>query len=555
MQVHSLSRRIVLVTLLALVPAVVVVLWTVVFLHDARTQEIHAEALGNAELAYQEMERVLGGAEGVLRVIAQAPVVAAHNTDSCAEFVGRVLRALPYLASITISDPDGSVWCLPDPTESPLYIGDRPYFQDALRSSDLITGLFTVDRATGRNVLPIALRLGGSDGRVLGVVAAYPDLGWFQSIIEQRALPPGDSITIADREGRILARVPEPDRFVGTVIPDDFQRLVRASLPGSEELISQDGTKRIIGYYPPAYGKGDIYVSTGTSYDPAFALVNVAATSGLLILLVGAVAAGFLTAYTSRAYIVRPFNRLSETVEAWRSNDTEPRSLLTKEDGEIGTLGMLLDSFMDELVASRAARRKAEDQRVLMALELNHRVKNLLTLIDVVARKTFSDLDAKDEIRTFSARLHSIAAANDLLLEGNSHATSLRQVVEASTKPFHEGHSAQFQIEGPDLELPSGSTVALGMALHELCTNAAKYGALSTKEGRVSIKWSATAREDGPGFELLWQETGGPPVSPPKRTGFGSVIVQRALEQSIKGRVEVSFDRTGFSCRINAPLT
>lgn len=550
MRVHSLALRLLLVTTLALVPAVVILVWNVLFVREVRTAEVHAEARKTAELTYLEMERVLAGAEAVLRVIEAAPVVQSQNADACSVFLRRTIEALPYLASLSIANTEGVAWCLPRGAAPTVSIVDRLYFQDALNSSSLLVGHYTVDRVTGEEVLPIALRLEDDVGTVIGVVSAYPKLAWFQSILEQRSLDPGNSITIADRDGTILARTPQPESFVGTVIPEEFQRLVRAPAPGSEALTSQDGTRRVIGYIPTSFGTADLYVSVGIAYDPAFALVTSIATSGLLIWIAGAFGVALFALHTSRVAIVRPFNRLVATVEAWRKKETSARSGMREADGEIGRLGAALDTFMDELIATRKERQRVEEQRRLLSQELNHRVKNLLTLVQIVARQTFAKLDARQEVQTFSSRLRAIADANDLLLQDDTHAAPIRMIVKNTIAPFGADQGARFTVRGPDLMLSSAWTVALQMALHELCTNASKYGALSTDDGVVTITWSA----ENSLFELVWDESRGPTVLPPDRTGFGSTVIQQALEQSLNGKVELEFLPSGLVCRITAPL-
>lgn len=552
MKFQSLSQRIVLVTCLALVPAVAIVISNVLSLRENRTREVQAQVLKTAELVHLELERIVSGAENVLRVVATSMVVQRHDPEDCSAFADRIVLALPYLATVTITDPDGTVWCHPTFVAKSVFVGDRPYFKEAMTTDDRVIGVFTVERATGRNVLPIALRYQGPDGQTAGVVSAYLDLDWLQKTVEEHDLSPGSSLTIADFDGRIMARNPQPEKFVGTVIPDDFQRLVRAEAPGTEEVLSQDGTKRIIGYVPAADDNDRIYVSTGVAVDAAYAMVARSAASGLYIWIIGAVAAIMLAAYTSRVSIVRPFNRLVTTIDAWRKGDTDARSGMSDAQGEIGQVGISLDAFMDELVKSRAARAKAEEQRSLMAQELGHRVRNLLTMIQVVARQTFSQVDAKEAVATFSARLRSLAEANDLLLNDQWQVAPLRHIIETSIGPFRDKAVEQFVLTGPMLNVTSATTMALGMALHELCTNAAKYGALSTKTGSVLMTWEVSPEDI---FSLTWEERGGPPVATPSRSGFGSRVIRQVLEQSISGSVKVDYRETGLICRITAPVT
>lgn len=543
-----------MIAALALFPAFIIVISNAVSLRESRTVEIHAEARKAAELASLEIERILDGTESVLAVIVAAPVVARRDRTGCIEFIERILDSLPYLASIALLEPDGSVWCTPNRGPGEVQLGDRPYFQDAITTTERITGVFTVGRRTGRNLLPVALRHDTGAGEVAGVATAYIDLDWLQSTLEQRSFARGSSLTIADRDGRILARQPEPERFVGTLIPEAFQRLVNGAEPGTEEIVSQDGTRRVIGYFPVNATPTGIYVSSGLAVETALAPVRRLAVVGVSISIVGMLVAVSIAAYTSQVFIVRPFERLIRTIDAWRKGETSVRSGMSDQQGEIARLGAALDAFMDELLESRAARVKAEEQRKMLAQELNHRIKNLLALIQAVARQTFADTAAREAVNTFGARLRAIADANNLLLQDGWQAATMPSLVETCTAPFRDGRPGQFAINGPDQLLSSGAALAFGMALHELCTNAAKYGALSVDTGQVLISWSVHAGGDDR-FALTWAEKGGPPVTTPTRTGFGSKVIRQVLEQQIRGRVNVTYAATGVVCTITAPVS
>jgi two-component sensor histidine kinase len=543
-----------LVTGLALAPAVAIVIYNVATLRDSRTNEIHTNALKSAELAALELERIISGTDSVMTVMARSPVVARRDGVECSAFLERIVAGLPFLSSISVIGPDGIVWCMPEQPDTELYVGDRPYFIEAAQTDDRVTGIFTVSRITNRRVLPIARRYTTPEGALQGIVTGYIDLDWLQATIEERTHSPGSSLTIADRDGRILARTPAPEEFVGTVIPGPYQRLVNATEPGSEELVSQDGTRRFLGYYPVSVVPEGIYVSSGVSSDEAFAPLRHLALTGTVISLLGMATAFVLAAYTSRAFIVRPFEHLIETVDAWRTGEVQARSNMTPDDGEIGRVGFALDSFMDELLATRAARLEAEGERRLLAAELNHRIKNLLTLIQAVARQTFAHVTETDAVATFGARLRAMAAASDLLLEDQWQAAPLSKVVETSIAPFRDVRTDPFKVKGPSLLVYSGAALSMGMALHELCTNAAKYGALSVQTGHVKITWSVAEQNGEDMLTLVWAEHGGPAVAQPKRSGFGSMVIKQVLAQKISGQVDMELCKEGLVCRISAPV-
>ena len=197
--------------------------------------------------------------------------------------------------------------------------------------------------------------------------------------------------------------------------------------------------------------------------------------------------------------------------------------------------------------------RKAEErQRELLLHELNHRVKNTLAVVQSMATQSLRDPRVPPETReAFEGRLMALAAAHDLLTQESWEAAQLRTVVEAALRPFDAEH--RFEVSGPDLRLRPQAAVSLTLALHELATNATKYGALSNKTGIVSVTWSVSMGEL-PMFRLIWQEQGGPDVTPPARSGFGSRLIQKGLAGELGGPVTVTFLREGLLCIVEAPL-
>jgi len=185
--------------------------------------------------------------------------------------------------------------------------------------------------------------------------------------------------------------------------------------------------------------------------------------------------------------------------------------------------------------------------------ELKHRVKNTLTVVGAVAAQTFRDAASKADLAKYQGRLAAFGRAHDLLTAANWATAPLHEVIGTALAPYRTG-DGRFAVSGPSLEVRSRQAFALSLAIHELATNALKYGALSVEGGRVSITWSAEQSAGGPQFVLAWRETGGPPASPPSGTGFGSRLISRVLTDGFRGTVETSFDADGLLCRLTAPL-
>lgn len=190
-------------------------------------------------------------------------------------------------------------------------------------------------------------------------------------------------------------------------------------------------------------------------------------------------------------------------------------------------------------------RKRAEEQRDLLVGELFHRVNNTLATVQAIAAQTFRD---KKEKAVFASRLRALSAAHSSLAKESWQSTPLTALVWSAVRPHTGPSEDRFTVHGPDMRIQPHSAVALSMAIHELCTNAAKYGALSREGGRISIEW----RIDG-SFTFRWTESGGPAVAPPGRRGFGSVMIERALAAQ-GGQAQVDYRPEGVVCTINAPI-
>ena len=194
-------------------------------------------------------------------------------------------------------------------------------------------------------------------------------------------------------------------------------------------------------------------------------------------------------------------------------------------------------------------KRNEERQRLLLT-ELNHRVKNTLAVVQGLAHQTFKpDLVAPEVMRAFEGRLGALAGAHDLLMKQTWEATPIHSVIAAAVAPF-ETTEKRFAISGPEILLIPSATVSLALGMHELATNAAKYGALSSDSGSVAIEWTVESGE----MDLLWREEGGAPVSPPTRKGFGTRLLQHALARDFGGTVDIDYAAAGVRVRLRAPL-
>lgn len=199
-------------------------------------------------------------------------------------------------------------------------------------------------------------------------------------------------------------------------------------------------------------------------------------------------------------------------------------------------------------------RRRADEHRKTLMDELNHRVKNTMAVIQSIASQTLGHASTLDEARdAFESRLLNLARIHDTLTLENWQSAELGDIVADTVKP-HAGGENRFRIEGQNVRLAPRAVLAISMAIHELGTNAVKYGALSSEHGHVVIVW----RIEGEGADrrlfLHWEESGGPTVAEPKRKGFGSRLIERALASELGGEVRVNYQSSGLACTILAPF-
>ncbi|ERP86407.1 histidine kinase [Labrenzia sp. C1B10] len=196
-------------------------------------------------------------------------------------------------------------------------------------------------------------------------------------------------------------------------------------------------------------------------------------------------------------------------------------------------------------------KRENERQMHLVMRELTHRSKNLLAVIQAMARQTAARSDNTEEfVESFAARLQAMAASHDLLVSQSWYGADLKELVLAHLAQSIDPGSPQIEIEGDPHSITADAAQNLGLALHELTTNAAKYGALSVLGGKLSVSWTTV---DGK-IRLVWKERGGPEVVPPRRNGFGRMLLERLVGPALDGDVTIDFAPEGVSCVIEFPV-
>jgi PAS domain S-box-containing protein len=215
----------------------------------------------------------------------------------------------------------------------------------------------------------------------------------------------------------------------------------------------------------------------------------------------------------------------------WASGEMMP---LKDEAGE--TQGFL------KILRDRTEHQQAEQRQAMLTQELAHRVKNTLAIVQAISSQTFKgEIPFAQARESFNARLMALSQAHDVLMQGSWSEASLRVLLESVSTVHAHGDPARFHVSGPDIKLGARAALSFALVLHELGTNAVKYGALSVPDGRVSVTWELIPDDAGQRLRFAWRETGGPKVVPPSRAGFGTRLIEHSFRQHSDGTVELRY--------------
>jgi len=228
----------------------------------------------------------------------------------------------------------------------------------------------------------------------------------------------------------------------------------------------------------------------------------------------------------------------------WASGEMMP---LKDETGE--TQGFL------KILRDRTEHQQAEQRQAMLTQELAHRVKNTLAIVQAISAQTFKGEISFAEARlSFNARLMALSQAHDVLMQGSWSEASLRVLLESVSAVHAHSDQVRFRMSGPDIKLGARAALSFALVLHELGTNAVKYGALSVPAGRVLVEWELVPDDAGQRLRFAWREIGGPKVAPPSRVGFGTRLIEHSFRQHSGGTVELLYLPEGVVMELDFPL-
>lgn len=276
--------------------------------------------------------------------------------------------------------------------------------------------------------------------------------------------------------------------------------------------------------------------------------------------MLGRPAALFFTIEDRQAGI--PHGEMQRSIQDGRASDE--RWHLKKDGSRFWASGEMMPLKNDagtvegfvKIIRDQTERHLAEERQTFLTNELAHRVKNTLAIVQAISAQTFRGEIPFDVARdSFNARLMALSRAHDVLMHNSWTAASLRELVSGAAELHCAGDPGRFHYAGPDIRVGPGAALAFALVLHELCTNATKYGALSAPHGKVSVLWECVDEDTEQTLWFRWEERGGPPVSTPEKVGFGSRLIEHSFRQHSGGGVDLEYAPQGVRLTVKFPLS
>ncbi len=357
----SLTVRLIILVLIAICPAIVIQGYNEYELRKAREADIRQQVVQITKQFGEEIGELREGARQLLLALAQLTPVKLRTSEACDALFATLGSQYANYSLLAAADTEGRVFC----SSTPLAygsVGDQPFFKRAMAQDGLAVGNYWADPASGRRMIHFALKFGDADGRAAGVVFAGLDLRWLSEHLKERGLSPTSSILIADREGNIVARLPNPEALVGKNMRRSHEDIMDGDTTGWEEAVGVDGATRIFGYLPPALPPRDFFLSAGQSKAEAFAAIDSATARGVALIAFGLLAATFAAIVGGRRFLQEPISCLLQFATEWRNGNYDARVKVQHPASEIGHLGATFNAMAEALGARYAAQMRAEKE-------------------------------------------------------------------------------------------------------------------------------------------------------------------------------------------------
>ena len=396
----SLTVRLMILVLIAVCPAIAIQAYNEYELRKAREGDIRQQVVQITKQFGEEIGELREGARQLLLALAQLTPVKLRDSAACDELFATLESQYANYSILAAADADGRIFCSSKPLTYSS-VADQPFFKRAMAQDGLAVGNYWADPGSGQRMIHFALKFDHDDGRTAGVVFAGLDLAWLSEHLKERGLSPTSSILIADREGNIIARLPNPAALVGKNMRKSHEPIMDGNTAGWEEAVGVDGTTRIFGYVPPALPPRDFFLSAGQSKAEAFAAIDSATARGIGLIALGLLAATIAAVVGGRRFLLEPINGLVRFATEWRNGSYDARVKVPHPTSEIGHLGATFNAMADALAARYAAQQRAEKELRELNATLESRVEErTIELANANRAKSMFLANMSHELRT-----------------------------------------------------------------------------------------------------------------------------------------------------------
>ncbi|TMJ71623.1 MAG: response regulator [Alphaproteobacteria bacterium] len=531
----SLTGRMFLLVVIAVLPALVIQAVNEYALRTAREDEIRQRVIQITKQFGEEIQAIRAGASQLLVALGELDEVQKRDSKECGATFAKLKARFESYVRIGAADDAGNVFCSSGPIMEPS-VAETEFFKRSITGDGLAVGNFFIDPNTGEKMIHFAERFYGANGKVAGVVFAGLDLKWLAEHLKERGLTSSQSILIADRLGNIIARLPNGDALVGKNMRKSHEEIMDGNTAGWEEAAGVDGVARIFGYVPGQLPPKDFFLSAGQSKVEAMEPIEAATKRGILLILLGLLAAMYLAWIGGRRFIKRPIASLLEATTEWGKGHYDARVKVDDRSSEIGRLGMAFNDMADALAARHAAQQRAEEElrhlnatlesrigrRTLeleeanraksqflakMSHEIRTPVNGVLGMLELVKQ---TKLDARQQRYLDTARRSAetlLGIINGILdiskieagkIELEQAPFDLRDLVEEVTETFADVAYGK----GLDTIPASLPTALIGDAgrLRQILTNLIGNAIKFTEKGEVGIRVEAVEADAGSAF-------------------------------------------------------
>jgi len=406
----------VFLAVIAVLPALAIQAYNEYDLRHAREDDIRLRVIQITRQFGEEMGELREGARQLLVALTRFSWINTADPTECSRNLSALKEGLPNYDSLSVADSTGHTVCSSSATE-PANVSKMPFFTRAMATENLAVGDYWKDPVTGTQVIHFALRFNGPDGKIAGVVSAALDLKWLTNRLADRGLSPGASILIADRDGNIISRLPDPAALIGKNMRKTHEKIMDGDTAGWEEARGVDGITRIFGYVPAALPPYDLFLSAGLPKIAAFSDIDRATLRGVALIFLGLIVAILAALYGGSHFIKRPIQGLASAAMRWRDGDYTARVSARDSVSEFSQLALAFNEMADAVASRQAAQKKAEEQLVELASTLEERVAQRTEELAQANRvKSQFVANMSHEIRT---PMNGVLGMLELLLEEN----------------------------------------------------------------------------------------------------------------------------------------